>query len=378
MSEIPFIKALGDALDTAMATSTRDSARSRRPLRFLRPRRRLALALIGLAVIVAGGATADSLLLGSSQRLAAGTVNCFFTTHGKAISLKTPGAGGEPSNGKSPIAVCRRWYGLNAHTGRNAADVKFVACRQAPTVVAVFVASGRANQCQSLGLAPLPQTYPAGATSIRTLIRALATLQHEHDCVSPTALAGEVRATLKRLGFASWRAAVPPAHPPIDAKIPGHAKIPYAQLEPPSGTGGTCGELVSNPPSSSVSLNARKRAVMISTGPPNSIARLLNHVSYELYTRTYEHCFTSTSVRALVLRAFAASPLRPRFATTAAFPPGVKYEPHSQLLYDNGCVRFEVANPGNDERYVDVWLFARGAPPLPAHLLHPQANAFRP
>jgi hypothetical protein len=365
MSEIPFIKELGDALDTAMATSGRGSdAHLRRPRRFLRPRRRLALALIGLTVIVAGGAAADSLLLGSSQRLAAGTVNCFFTTHGKAISLKTPGAGDEPSNGKSPIAVCRRWYGLNAHTGRNAADVKLVACRQAPTVVAVFVASGRADQCQSLGLAPLPRTYPAGAASVRMLIHALVTLQHEHDCVSPTALAGEVRATLKRLRFAGWRPTLPPTHPSA-----------YVY---PSGTGGACGELVSNPPSSSVSLNARQRTVMISTGPPNSIARLLNHVSYELYTHTYEHCFTSTSVRALVRRAFAASPLRARFATTEAFPSGVRYKPQSQLLYENGCVRFDVGYPGNDGRYVDVWLFARGAPPLPARQLHPQADAFRP
>jgi hypothetical protein len=376
MSEIPFIQALGDALDTAMANSASGS-RSRPTQRFRPPRKRLALALVGLAVVAAGGAAADSLLLGSSQRLAAGTVNCFFTTHGKAISLKTPGAGGEATNGQSPIAVCRRWDGFNAHTGLKAADVKFVACRQAPTIVAVFVATGRSDQCQSLGLDPLPQTYSTAAARVRGLVRALVTLQRAHDCVSPTVLAGEVRGTLARLGFAGWRPTLPPS-PTTLVKAPFHREIPLERLEPPSGTDGACGELVSDPPSSSVSLDARDRTVRIGTGPPNSIARLLNHESYELYTRTYEQCFTSTSIRALVRRAFAASPLRPRFATTAASPLGVRYEPHSQRLYDRGCVRFEAAYPGNDGRYVDVWLFARGAPPLPRDQLHPQADAFSP
>jgi hypothetical protein len=92
MNEIPFIKALGDALDTAMAGSKSHSERSSRgPGRFRRPRKRLALALVGLAAVVAGGAAADSLLLGSSQRLAAGTVNCFFGTRGKTISLARRG-----------------------------------------------------------------------------------------------------------------------------------------------------------------------------------------------------------------------------------------------------------------------------------------------
>jgi hypothetical protein len=376
MNEIPFIKALGDALDTAMAGSKSHSERSSRgPGRFRRPRKRLALALVGLAAVVAGGAAADSLLLGSSQRLAAGTVNCFFGTRGKTISLKTPGAGGEPTNGQSPISVCRKWYGFNAHTGRKAADVKFVACRQAATVVAVYVATGRADQCRSLGLAPLPQTYPTAAARVRALVRALVTLQHAHDCVSPTVLAGEVRSTLARLGFAGWRPTLPPA-PNTLVRAPFHRKIPLRELEPPSGTGGACGKLISNPPASSVSLDARDRTVSISTGPSNAIARLVNHVSHELYTHTYEQCYTPASVRALVRHAFAASPLRPRFATMAA-PAGVRYEPHSQRLYDEGCVRFEFAFPANDQRFVDVGLYARGAPPLPVDQLYPKAGAFR-
>ena len=175
-----------------------------------------------------------------------------------------------------------------------------------------------------------------------------------------TALAGEVLATFARLGFVGWHLSLPSTrfNPRVD---------------PPRGTGGTCGHVVGNP----AEFDARHRTVFITSGPPTSIVRLVNHDSYEVYTRTYQRCFTAASVRALVRRTFAGTPLRPRFATVAA-PKGVQFEPHSQALYEAGCVRFEFAVPADNERSIDVVLYARGAPQLSPRRLYPPADAFRP
>jgi hypothetical protein len=372
MSEIPFIKALGDALDTATTTTTADrERRSHRNPRLIRPRKRMALVLVGLVVGVAGAAAAVT-LLGSSQRLADGTVNCFFGTrnngssyHGQGISPNTPNVGDVAANGQSPIALCRQAYAENAHTGLKAANVPFVACRQNATVVAVFVATGRSDQCQSLGDTPLPPAYPAAAARIRALERALTADQNQHYCATATVLGRQVRSTLANMGFVGWRTHLP-------------ARRFQPRLDPPEGTGGTCGQVLSGPPASSVQIDAPHKSVYISTGPPRPVGLLVNHLSYELNTHTYQQCFTATSVRALVRREFAATPLRPRFATTQPYPAGVRFEPRSQRLYDQGCVRTEFEIPSNNERYVDVWLWARDAPPLPAHYLYPPAGAFRP
>jgi hypothetical protein len=296
---------------------------------------------------------------GPSQRLAGGTISCFFTTDGHAHG-GGPDVAGVGADGRTPIAICREWYRLNAHTGRNAADVAFVACQQNATTVAVYVADGRSHQCQRLGDRSLPQTYAAAVARLRALVQAFAVDQRRHDCVSVTVLAGEVRATLARLGFVGWRLSLPSTR--FDPRG-----------DPPRGTGGTCGHVVGNP----AEFDARHRTVFITSGAPTSIARLVNHDSYELYTRTYQQCFTATSVRALVRHTLAATTLRPRFATVAA-PAGEQFEPHSQQLYDAGCVRFAFAIPADNDRTIDVLLYARGAQRLSQRRLYPPAEDFRP
>lgn len=369
MSEIPFIQALGDALEKATATPvTRGDERSRRPPRFWRPRKRLALALVGLVVAVGGGAAAAA-LLGSSQRLADGTINCFFTTHGKTISNQTPGAG-ITANGQSPIAACRRWYGFNAHTGLKAANVDFVACRQTPSTVAVYVSDNRPDQCRRLSEQPLPTSYPAALARLRTLERDLTRLQRRHDCVSPQTLAVQTRTTLTALGFDNWRIVLPPAHPTPQ------------QLNSPAGTGsGRCGSLIEQPtfnsPDSAITVQPNQRWVYISSAPPRHIALRVYEAQGFLYARSYNHCFTAASIRQLVKTTFARSSLSSRFATNAT-PLGEGFEPHSQKLYEQGCVRFEAAYLADNERYVDISLVARGAPSLPAKQLFPPASEFRP
>jgi hypothetical protein len=298
-------------------------------------------------------------LPGPSRRLADGIINCFFTTNGHAHG-GGPDVAGAGADGRTPIAICREWYRLNARAGRNAADVAFVACQQNATTVAVYVADGRSNQCQRLGDRPLPRTYAAAVAGLRALVQAFAADQRRHDCVTVAVLAGQVRASLARLGFVGWRLSLPSTR--FDPRG-----------DPPRGTGGTCGHVIGNP----AELDARHRTVFITSGPPTSIARLVDHDSYALYARTDQQCFTAASVRALVRHAFAATALRPRFATVKA-PAGEQFGPHSQPLYNAGCVRFGFAIPADNERSVDVLLYARNAPRLPPSRLYPPAGDFRP
>lgn len=293
------------------------------------------------------------------QRLADGSVTCFFTTNGSAHG-HGPDVKGAGADGRSPIAICRQWYRLNAHTGGNAADVPFVACQLNATTVVVYVADGRSRQCQRLGHPPLPRTYATALARLHALVQAFAVDQRRHDCMSVSVLAGEVRASLARLGFAGWRLDLPSTH--FDPRS-----------DPPPGAGGMCGHVIGNP----AVLDARHRVVFITSGPPTSIARVVNHLSRVLYSNTYQQCFTPNSVRVLVRHAFAATALRPRFATVAP-PAGVQFGPDSQRLFDTGCVGFAFAVPADNERFVDILLYARGAPRLSHGRLYPPAADFRP
>ena len=299
-----------------------------------------------------------------SQRLADGTISCYFASSGPLHAVgENADAGPDPATGQSPIAFCRRWYGFNAHTGINAARVKFVACQSSPTNVAVYVSDGRSGQCERLGHGPLPAGYTAARHKLASLGRAFVAIQHLHNCVTPAALAAEVRPALARLGFAGWRIALPAAQ-----QDPRHA--------PPAGTGGVCGEIVSNPPASAPQLDANRRVVYISPGPPASIARFINRTSLRLYQQSYLHCFTANSIRVLVRQGFATTQMRPRFATTTSN--GAQYQPRSQRLYNAGCVRLIDAIPANNNRYVDVVLVARSGTPLAKDWLYPKPDQFEP
>ena len=132
-----------------------------------------------------------------------------------------------------------------------------------------------------------------------------------------------------------------------------------------------------NPPTYGVNIDTQHQTVTVSVAPPRSIGLKLDHIDYELYTTTYQRCFTATSVRSLVRRWFASTPLRPRFAT-ANTSQGGTYLRSSERLYDQGCVRFNSAIPGNNNRFIDVLLNARNAAKLPARQFYPPARAFHP
>jgi hypothetical protein len=364
-------RTLHEAAQTATTAPDRtaDTRRlaDRRPARKRFRHGRLLVSLAAL-LIAAGGVAAASSLLWPSQRLADGTVNCFIATHGTgALADNNLAIGGAHPNGQPPISVCRMWYRLNQYrlngfpTGPKVANLSLIACQENFTTVGVYVATGQPDQCRRLGEKPLPATYAASAGRLRRLQQALFALQNAHDCIAPATLARQARAVLADQGFSGWHLIALHLNP-VDAL--------------PTGTGGACGELTGNP-SSTIFLDTQRHLVTESLGPPRSITDLLNHIENQLFTTTYWNCFTPTSIRTLVRRAFASTPLRPRFATVAA-QGGGGFQPQSQQLYDDGCVRFVQAIPGNDNRFVDVILNARNAPQLPNAVDYPPASSFHP
>ena len=356
---------------------TRQPLANRRRTRKLFNHRRLLVSLAALVVAAGGVAAASSLLL-PSQRLANGTVNCYVATHGTTFSVQTLAVGDIKPNGQPPISLCRSKYRLNdyrlngSRTGPKVAHLALIACQQNATTIGVYVATGQPDQCRRLGEKPLPATYAAAAARLRDLQRALLALQSEHDCISPTALAQQTRAILASQGFAGWRVITPPPNPGR------HWLFGYPL---PVGAGGTCGDLrfSGNPPAPTapVNIDTHRQTVTVSVSPPRSIGLKLNHIYYELGTNTYEHCFTALSARKLVRRAFSSTPLRPRFATVAR-QQGTHYEPGSERLYNEGCVMFETGITGNNNRFIDILLEARGAPALPAPEVFPPASSFHP
>jgi hypothetical protein len=359
---------------------TTPSERPRRNRRLIQRlfQRRLLVSLAAL-VVAAGGVAAANSLLFPSQRLANGTVNCFMATHGTgSLRDHTLAVGDAKPNGRPPISLCRMWYRLNRYrlngstTGPLVADLPLIACKETATTVGVYVATGQPDQCRRLGEKPLPATDAAAAARLRDLQRALLALQSEHDCISPTALAQQTRTILASRGFAGWRVITPPPNPGK------HWLFGYPL---PVGTGGTCGDLLisGNPPAPTapVDIDTHRQTVTVMVSPPRSIGLKLNHIYYELYINTSEHCFTALSARNLVRHAFSSTPLRPRFATVAR-QPWAHYEPGPERLYNEGCVRFETGITGNNNRFIDILLEARGAPPLPAGQVFPAARSFHP
>jgi hypothetical protein len=104
VSEIPFIQALGDALDTAIATSPQ---RSHKRLERLRPPKRLAVVLVGLVVSGSAAAAVISLSAKRSQPLA-GTV---------------PGAPASHSPGLEAVSLSGAQYRITVTPDLTAGDI---------------------------------------------------------------------------------------------------------------------------------------------------------------------------------------------------------------------------------------------------------------
>ena len=184
MSQIPFVKQLGDELERAAERARRQPRRSWR-------RRRVGLLAATGAVLVSGTALATGLLSGDVERQAVGHVACYDGADPKfagSVAVVPPTAGTAHA---SPTEMCRRELRLN---GRPVPPL--VACANE---AAVAVIPGRGpGACEAAGFAPLDRGYaPARARAARLERRILA-IEKSADCIPPRDLVRRVQRLLDR------------------------------------------------------------------------------------------------------------------------------------------------------------------------------------
>ena len=183
MTQIPFVEALGDALESAAAER---APGGRTWLRPFHRRRRLVLVALALTALVVGTAAATGVFT-SADRLAASSVACY-----DGPSLDS-GASVIPVGERSPVDACRDVL---------RSDGPLTACA-APEHVAVL--PGGRGICARAGLEPLPVDYAESRQRVNELARGIATIEASAECIAPQTLARRVQVLLGRLGWTGWR-----------------------------------------------------------------------------------------------------------------------------------------------------------------------------
>jgi hypothetical protein len=344
MTEIPFLSALGDALDAAIAEQPAPMARSRRP----RLSRR-AWRLVPLIALLAVGAAAAQSLLGGSTQLAARSISCMSATNNDGN-----GAYDIATLGRTPQQAC------SAVEHRPAADL--VACDAGRFGIVVYYASGNPGQCARLGYRPVPASYAAADTHVHQLVVALGRLYHSRDCFAPAALVSAVDRTLTRLGFTGWHAAFEPrlssgpcgAYPATGASMSSAAAAIDANGYPAGA----------------------HDLVMIVGAPSRSLEAVTTRAQLALLSASGRRCYSVSALETLAERLLAAARLPVLFAVAAE-------QPHTQAglgrqpRYDRGCAIAVTAGPSSGERSIDVLLWQRQGRTLPQSGIVP-AGDYRP
>jgi hypothetical protein len=178
MSEIPFVNALGDAIER--------SARERIATRRKRIRRRLTIGVLGFAVAATGVAAASGVFESAPpDTLATTSIGCYTKADPKHSDVAVVGA-----TAPDPVEACRSVLKTEG---------PMVAC--AGPQVMVF--PGGPGTCEKLGLAPLPPEFGAARAKVTRLERRINAIELENDCWSPSALAARVQTLLDRMP--AWR-----------------------------------------------------------------------------------------------------------------------------------------------------------------------------
>lgn len=375
MTEIRFIREQGDLLEAAIA-----QAPARRPATLLtrvrsliQPHKRIAVVIVALAVAGCAAVAATS-LSGPTERLALGRVNCYYGTtmrgnlggtHSDALDI-----GATLVSGETPQSWCRQAFSSYAPRGLREAgltpvhDPQLIACRKSAITIAVLIASGKANQCQHLGLTLLPKTTRSAFASVHALSSALRALYFSRNCWSATAFTKAVRTILERHGLGSWRIVAPRPGPYVGG--------------PPAGTGGDCADFVYPNPyvgNPYQSLDALNRTFNFGLGMSHSDYELWNRTLDKLTSETWARCYSAAQTRILVDRTFAGTGLAPRIAITAPINRGFNFAQGPRLPglprgfraaqraeehhFLSGCAIQPMLWIATNDRFVDVWLTTR-------------------
>ena len=310
MSEIPFVKALGDALEGAIAAPA--------PSRRRAPRRRLVLGLAGAVVFAAGG-LAVAALLDSPEKLAANSVGCYDSASLDANVSVPNGVG-------APLAQCAAVY-----ESEHQPVPPLVACVRG-SVVAVFPGSGEAV-CRGLGLSPLPAGYATAREKVGTLERDVIALEKTADCIAPAELARRVDALLARTGWVGW-------HTQLRLDV---SQGPCGSV---TGLGGDGRESIAG------SLDADHRVVMIFGAPHRSTEALLYGAGTGLAPKVEDasggQCYSVASLEAYVRGAVAPTGRAVSFTVTTGRPAGEEFGDARAGRYQADCAVLTDLRPAAD------------------------------
>lgn len=176
MSQIQFVKTLGDAIESAAAA---------RIARRRRVRRRITGGTVAFAVAASGVAAASG-IFASPERLATTSVGCYERADlGADVSIISTGD-------RSPVETCARVLRT---------DRPLVACMASGHVA---VLPGR-NACERVGLPPLPAEYTPARAKVNAFARDVMALETSADCIAPREFERRVQALLNRSGWTGWR-----------------------------------------------------------------------------------------------------------------------------------------------------------------------------
>lgn len=337
MSDIIFVSRLGDTFEQTLAPQITPARRRRRLPHWLS--RRIA---VGLSVLVVGGgaATAATLIDQGTTTLVAHGLSCMSGTNNDV-----DGAYNVTQNGASPTDACATLIGVPA--------ARLVACANTKAGVVVYKSDGNPNQCQSLGLTPLPTDYTAAVGQVHALERALTTDYNKTDCMTPQQLAQDADSDLQRLGFVGW-------HAVIDTSSAAGAE--YA---------GPCGEFPATGASISTAdaaLDASNHTVMIEIGATRSVLHLAEHTDGPMLAASGQRCYTLATAQQLVhntLNAAAGHTIPVKFAV-AQEPPNTQTIDARQHYYDQGCTIVAGFGTGSDGQTFLVVLENKAGSPQPA------------
>jgi hypothetical protein len=262
MSEIPFVNALGDAIERSAAAHI-----AGRPRRF---RRRFIGGALAFALLATGVAAASGVFRSAPPaQLATAGVSCYSTAdlrHPDVSVLATTAA---------PVAACRRALRI---------DGPLVACAGPD----VMVFPGPQGTCRRLGLEPLPAAYYAARRKVDRLGRKIGAIEATRDCWDPRQLAARVQALLDRTpGWRGWRTRV---RAPL-------AEGPCGAVSHDDGAGARSVDGVVDP---------RTHTVTVSSGAARSTLALLDRLG-DLAVASTARCYDRAGAEALARARLASS-----------------------------------------------------------------------
>jgi hypothetical protein len=301
---IPFVKALGDELERAIAARRR------------RLRRRIGVGALAFAVAASGVAAASG-VFSTPEQLGATAIACY-----EQPSLDA-GASVVSTGEDTPIETCRQVLGTKG---------PLVACAGE----AVLVFPGAPGTCERLGFEPLPDEYSTARARVLVLERELAALEASADCVPVDAFAERAQRVLDRLGWVGWR---------VDVR---------EDLG-----NGPCGSALAQGGDGSRSIEGaltEERRLIVTAGPRRSTLALLDGPGVRVMDATGERCYSVEGVERLVRDRLSTGDRTLSF-TTSAPPPETGIAGARGERLEQGCAVIVGFAPTPDDRgiVVEIW-----------------------